>query len=104
MSYYCHVTLIGLRFRQVHSSFATFVVTPTQRGHTLGSLSLLDGKDPATTEATIQLSSLNKLILATIAVELVVRIVAMILEAFFTSVKITIDNSTLKVLPHPFTE
>ncbi len=32
---YCHVTLIGLRFRQVHSSFATFVVAPTQRGHTI---------------------------------------------------------------------
>ncbi len=31
----CHVTLIGLRFRQVHSSFATFVVAPTQRGHTI---------------------------------------------------------------------
>ncbi len=29
----CHVTLIGFRFRQVHSSFATFVVPPTQRGN-----------------------------------------------------------------------
>ncbi len=35
LSYYCHVTLIGLRFRQVQSSFATFVVAPTQRGHTI---------------------------------------------------------------------
>ncbi len=33
LSYYCYVTLIGLRFRQVHSSFATFkfVVAPPQR-------------------------------------------------------------------------
>ncbi len=29
------MTLIGLRFRQVHSSFATFVVVPTLRGHTV---------------------------------------------------------------------
>ncbi len=41
LSYYCHVTLIGLRFRQVHSSFATFVVAPTQRGHTGQTLYLL---------------------------------------------------------------
>ena len=32
LSYYCHVTLIGFWFRQVHSSFATFVVAPTLRG------------------------------------------------------------------------
>ncbi len=31
----CYMTLIGFRFRQVHSSFATFVVAPTQRGHTI---------------------------------------------------------------------
>ncbi len=30
----CHVTLIGFRFHQVYSSFATFVVMPTQHGHT----------------------------------------------------------------------
>ena len=33
MGYYCHVTLIGFRFWQVHSSFATLVVVPTQPGH-----------------------------------------------------------------------
>ncbi len=38
LSYYCHVTLIGFRFRQVHSSFATFVVAPTQRGHTIAQM------------------------------------------------------------------
>ena len=38
LSYYCHVTLIGFRFRQVHSSFATFVVVRTQRGHTIMTL------------------------------------------------------------------
>ena len=35
LSYYCRVTLIGSRFRQVHSSFATLVVAPTQRGRTI---------------------------------------------------------------------
>ena len=28
-----HVTLIGFQFHQVHSSFATFVIVPTQLRH-----------------------------------------------------------------------
>ncbi len=74
----------------------------------LRSLSLLAGKDRQQQRLLFNYHHWTSLLSSyhTIAVELVVRFCGSDFEAFFTqfNVEITIDNSTLKVLPRPFTE